>query len=86
MEIIQQIRNFIIENFLYGDDSRNIDNEDSFFDNGIVDSTGVLAIVNFLEDHFHVNVADSEIMPENFDTIGRIAAYVHRKTLETAGS
>ena len=82
MEIKNEIRNFIIENFLYGDDSGNLGADDSFFDKGIVDSTGILSIINFVEERFNISVADEEMTPENFDSISRITAYTERKSRE----
>ncbi len=74
-----EIRAFIVENFLFGDDSQPLDPDMSLIDNDLVDSTGILELVSFLEQHFGIAVADSEIVPANLDTIGRIAAYVGRK-------
>ena len=82
MEIKNEIKNFIIENFLYGDDSGNFGSEDSFFEKGIVDSTGILSIISFVEERFNISVADAEITPENFDSINRITAYAERKFKE----
>ena len=82
VDIKTEIRNFIVENFLYGDDSGNLGAEDSFFEKGIVDSTGVLSIINFVEEHFNISVSDVEITPENFDSINRITAYTERKFRE----
>ena len=82
MDIKYEIRNFIIENFLYGDDTGNLGVEDSFFEKGIVDSTGILSIINFVEERFNISVSDAEITPENFDSISRITAYAERKIKE----
>ncbi|HMB10221.1 acyl carrier protein [Saliniramus sp.] len=72
------LRNFITENFLFGDDSRAIAGSDSLIQNDLMDSTGILELVAFLEDHFGISVADEDIMPENLDSIDRITAYVTR--------
>lgn len=73
------LRNFITENFLFGDDSRTIAGSDSLIQNDLMDSTGILELVAFLEDHFGISVADEDIMPENLDSIDRITAYVTRR-------
>ena len=74
-----EIRAFIVENFLFGDDSQPLDPDMSLIDNDLVDSTGILELVSFLEQRFGIAVADAEIVPANLDTIGRIGAYVGRK-------
>lgn len=73
-----QIRSFIVENFLFGDDDRLPGDDMSLIDNDVVDSTGVLELVAFLEERFGIAVADADIVPANLDSVGRIAAYVER--------
>jgi acyl carrier protein len=75
-----QIRTFIVENFLFGDDSRPLDDAMSLIENDVVDSTGVLELVAFLEERFGIAVADADIVPANLDSIARITAYVERAT------
>lgn len=78
MEVSAQIRKFMIENFLF-EDNGNLYEDTSFLENGIIDSTGVLELIAFLEKTFGISIEDQEIVPENLDSIGRVAAYVHRK-------
>ena len=73
-----QIRNFIVDNFLFGDDD-GLDDQVSFLDSGIVDSMGILEIVNFINEEFQVMVADEELLPENLDSINNIANYLKNK-------
>jgi acyl carrier protein len=73
-----QIRNFIVENFLYGQDD-GFGEEVSLLEKGIIDSTGVLELVSFIEDTFAISVEDEELVPENFDSLLRLAAYVATK-------
>ncbi len=73
-----EIREFVIENFLFGDDTGLTDTT-SFRDEGIVDSTGVLELVAFLETQFSISVEGSEYVPDNLDSIEKIAAFVARK-------
>ena len=73
------IRQFIVENFLFGEDDPTLTHEDSLLDNGVIDSTGVLELVAFLEDRFQTAVADMELVPENLDSIRRIAQFIQRK-------
>lgn len=76
------VRRFIGENFLFRDDGDAITHDQSLLDAGIIDSTGVLELVCFLETTFRIEVQDDEMLPENLDSIRAIAHYVGRK-LET---
>lgn len=75
----KKIRDFIVENFLFGDDSQPLPGDLSLMENDLVDSTGVLELVGFLEQGFGLTVADADIVPANLDTIDRIAAFIDRK-------
>jgi len=72
------IRSFIIENFLFGDDN-GLKDETSLLDEGIIDSTGVLELVTYLEEEFEIEVEDEELIPENLDSISNIAVYLEEK-------
>jgi acyl carrier protein len=74
----KQIREFIIENFLFGN-ANGLKDETSFLEEGIIDSTGVLELVTFLEEKFEIQVADEELIPENLDSINNVSAYLERK-------
>jgi len=78
MEIKDQIRQFIVTNFYVAEPSA-VGDETSLLDQGIIDSTGVLEVISFLESTFAITVADDEMLPDNLDTIGRIAAFVAKK-------
>jgi len=80
MSIENQIKTYIVENFLFSDNGYELIEDASFLEEGIVDSTGVLELVMFVEETFDVTVEDEEIVPENFDSVGQLAAYVRRKT------
>lgn len=77
--IKDSVRAFIIDNFLFGDTSQAIADDSSLIDNGYIDSTSVLELVFFLEQTFGISVGDADIVPENLDSIGAIAAYVEAK-------
>ena len=77
-EIKVKIRAFVVENFLYGEDS-DLDDDTSFLGDGIIDSTGILELVGFLEETFEIEVDDEELLPENLDSLDNVAAYVARK-------
>ena len=74
-----KIRDFIVENFLFGSDD-GLDDSSSFLEQGIIDSTGVLELVEFLEEEFNIRVEDEESIPENLDSIANVASYIERKT------
>jgi len=76
--IRETIRNFIIENFLFGDPG-NFSDSDSLLEKGIIDSTGVLELVAFLEKTHEIKVADEELVPENLDSIANVVAYLTKK-------
>jgi acyl carrier protein len=79
MSIKEQIRQYLAENFLFSSNGFNLGDDASLLEEGIVDSTGVLELVLFVEETYNVEVADDEIVPENFDTVNYLAAYVGRK-------
>jgi acyl carrier protein len=72
------VRKFLTDQFLFGD-SRPLERDVSLFNQGIIDSTGVLELINYLEEHFGIKVQDDELLPENLDTIGNICAFLERK-------
>ncbi len=78
MEIIATVRRFIVENFLFEEDD-SLKEETSFLENGIIDSTGILELVSFLEETFGISVEDEELIPENLDTLSNIRKYVSAK-------
>lgn len=78
-DIETTLRGFIAENFLYGDDASGLAADRSLIEEGLIDSTGVLELVSFLEEQFGVSVADNEIVPENLDSIQAIVRFVSSK-------
>jgi len=77
-ETKDRIRAFIVENFLFGKDDE-LKDDSSFLDEGIIDSTGILELVSFLEEEFSISVEDEELVPENLDCIQNVVAYLGRK-------
>ena len=73
------IRRFIVENFLAGKDDPQFANSDSLLETRVIDSTGVLELLQFVEDSWGIHVEDADLTPENFDSIAQVAAYVRRK-------
>ena len=79
----QPVRTFIIENFLFGR-SEGLTDEQSFLDTGIIDSTGILELVAFLEKTYGIHVNDEELVPENLDSINNISKFLASKLASTS--
>lgn len=84
IEVEAQVRTFIADNFMFRDDHGTLSDSASLLDAGLVDSTGVLELVAFLETNFPIQIADADIIPENLDSVRSIVSYVERKLV--AGS
>ncbi len=80
MNTKEQIRQYLAQNFLFSDNGFGPGDDASFLEEGIVDSTGVLELVMFIEDTFNIEVADEEIVPDNFDSVNNLALYIQRKS------
>ncbi len=72
------INNFIIDNFLFGDDE-GLKDDVSFLEEGIIDSTGMLELITFLEEDFSIEIEDEEMIPENLDSINNVIAFLNKK-------
>lgn len=79
MPMETQIRDYILENFLFTSDNGQLQDDTSFLEEGIVDSTGVLELVMFVEQTFGITVEDEDIVPENFDSVQQLARYTRLK-------
>ena len=79
--LIQELRTFIVDNFLFGDSSGRFtfSNDDSFQERGIVDSTGILELVCHLQERYGIEIDDSELVPENLDSVSKVARFLDRK-------
>ena len=77
-ETTKQIKNFIVDNFLFGD-GEHLENNTSFMENGIIDSTGILELVSYLEKTFNIKIQDDELLPENLDSIDNAVSFLSRK-------
>ena len=84
MSIQKRVKEFIVENF-YVADASVLTDDASLIEGGYVDSTGMLELIAFLESTFGIRVAEKETVPENLETIGRIVAFVERKSAHAAG-
>jgi acyl carrier protein len=79
MQCKQEIKNFIIENFLYGQAENAPGDDTSFLENGIIDSTGVLELVSFIQEKFEIHVFDDELIPDNIDSLNKLEAFITQK-------
>jgi acyl carrier protein len=77
-ETKETIKTFIIENFLFGSED-GLKDETSFLEEGIIDSTGILELVTFLEEEFSITIEDEELVPENLDSINNVTTFLERK-------
>jgi len=80
MSVEDKIRDYILENFLFTDDQSALSSTDSFLEKGLVDSTGILEIMTFIEDEYGFSVEDDEMIPENLDSVINIVKFIGKKT------
>ena len=78
-DLRQRIQKFILENYLFSTDRSALGFDDSLLGRGIVDSTGMLEIIMFVEEQLGVTVKDEEMIPDNLDSVNRIAAFVESR-------
>ncbi len=77
-DLKEGVKAFIVENFLFGSDEGLEDNT-SFMDEGIIDSTGILELIDFLEEEYSISVEDEEMIPENLDSLNNVVTYLRKK-------
>jgi acyl carrier protein len=82
-DVQERVEKFILDNLLLGDDTRMPSVADSLIGSGVIDSTGILELIEYLEQEFGITVEDTETVPENLDGIGRITDFVLKKTSES---
>lgn len=82
MTIEETIRHYILENFMFTHDESKLPDGASFLEDGIVDSTGILELVMFVEETFGIEVKDEDIIPENMDSVAQLAHYVRARKAE----
>ncbi|MBX3304860.1 MAG: acyl carrier protein [Nitrospira sp.] len=76
--MLQTIRKFVIDNYLFGEEGT-LKDEDSFMETGIIDSTGILELVRFLESTYTIKVTDEELIPDNLDSVSKIVSFILSK-------
>ena len=78
-ELKDKIRSFVVDNFLFGNDDGLTDGA-SFLEEGIIDSTGILELVSYIEEEFPFSKEDEELIPENLDSINNVVNYIEKKS------
>ena len=78
-DTVQAIRTYIFDNFLLDGGEGDLNNDESFLDNGIVDSTGMLELVTWIQETFSIEMSDAELIPDNLDSVSKVAAFVGAK-------
>lgn len=79
-DIKASVRQYILDNFLMGDAGAQLQDDQSFLDHHIIDSTGFIELVSFLEETFKIKVLDEEMIPENLDSLNNIERFVRSKS------
>ena len=79
MDPVNTVKEFIVENFLFGEEDQ-IELETDFFEKGIIDSTGVIELVSFMEETFGISIDDEELIPENLSSLKNISLFLQQKT------
>ena len=79
VDIKQGVREYIINNFLFGDEDNSFNDDDSFMENSILDSTGILDIILFIEEKYGIKIEDNEILPENLDSLNNLEKFIKTK-------
>ena len=77
--ITQEVRQFVVDNLLFGDQDAGFSNSDSFIESGLIDSMGVLVLVEFVRDKYGIAVEDEELVPDNWDSVLRITGFIEAK-------
>ena len=78
MDQMNVLKEFVINNFMFGQ-KNSIDNDTDFFDKGIIDSTGTLELVSFIEETYNISVLDNELIKENFSSLAKVNEYLNKK-------
>lgn len=79
MTIESSVRNYILENYLFTDDQSELANNASLLEKGIIDSTGIMELVFYLEETFGIKIDDHEMVPENLDSVDSIVSFIESK-------
>ncbi len=78
-EVAQEIRGFVVDNFLFGEGDGRFSNQDSFLDKGLIDSMGILTLVEFVKEKYAIPVEDEDLIPDNWDSVQLITNFVQSR-------
>lgn len=78
MEVLESVKNYVLENIVY-DENADLKGDTLFLENGIIDSTGILELVSYIEEEFDLVVEDDEMIPENLNSLENISAFIAKK-------
>jgi len=78
MDVLNTVQNFIVENFLF-DEKGNLNEDTALLESGIIDSTGILELVNFIEETYDIKIENDELLPENMNSLNKIEQFIQRK-------
>jgi acyl carrier protein len=81
-QTLQAIRSFVEEQFLFYRPESRLTDDESLLHGGVIDSVGVLSLIQFLEDRFGIAIDDDEVVPENLDSIARLTTFVTKKKMK----
>ena len=81
-DIKAALRDFITDSFLPSAGLESFTDDDSFMETGIIDSTGVLELLEFIEETFEIRVEDEEVVPDNLDSLSKLSAFIQRKSTD----
>ncbi|HLK48878.1 MAG TPA: acyl carrier protein [Bryobacteraceae bacterium] len=79
MNITEELRIFVVDNFLFGQQDAHLSDETSFLESGIIDSTGLLELIAFVERTYEIQLEDAELIPDNLDSLAKLTAFIGRK-------
>jgi acyl carrier protein len=82
---LETVREYVIEDFLFGDASQ-LQEDTSFLESGIIDSTGILELINFIEEKYNIRVDEEDLVPENFDSLKNIVQYLEQAIIKSAAN
>ena len=79
MTVEETIKNFILSTFIIEESPAPLGNDQSFLESGIIDSTGMLELVSFIEEQFGIKIEDEELVPANLDSVNNVVGFINRK-------
>lgn len=79
-EIRKKLREFVTDTFLIADEDEELNDSDSFMQTGLIDSTGILEVTNFIEAEYQITIEDDEMVPDNLDSIDNLVKFIMKKT------